>query len=94
MKAAQTGWFTRDSITAALNFKPVVQSIFNGSLLGDNGAPSNNSNVITVEGDRAFVVSVTAHKAEGIEPFDQVKERVAERVKYNKALEKAKLQGE
>ncbi|MBF1994856.1 peptidylprolyl isomerase [Serratia symbiotica] len=94
VKAAQTGWFTRDSIPAALNFKPVVQSIFDGSLLGENGAPGSNSDVITVEGDRAFVVRVTAHKAEGIEPFDQVKDRVAERVEHNKALEKAKLQGE
>jgi len=94
VKAGQTSWFTRDSIPAALNIKPVVQSIFDGSLIGENGAPGNNSEVITVDGDRAFVVRVAAHKAEDIEPFDQVKDRVAERVKHNKALEKAKLQGE
>lgn len=94
VKAAQTDWFTRDNIPAALNFKPVVQAIFDGSLIGENGAPGSNSDVITVDGDRAFVVRVSGHKPEGIEPFDQVKDRVAELVKRNKALQAAKLQGE
>ena len=94
VKAAQSDWFTRDNIPAALNFKPVVQAIFDGSLIGENGAPGSNSDVITVDGDRAFVVRVSGHKPEGIEPFDQVKGRVAELVKRNKAVQEAKLQGE
>ena len=94
VKAAQSDWFTRDNIPAALNFKPVVQAIFDGSLIGENGAPGSNSDVITVDGDRAFVVRVSGHKPEGIEPFDQVKDRVAELVKRNKALQAAKPQGE
>ncbi|MBL0872070.1 peptidylprolyl isomerase [Serratia nevei] len=94
VKAAQSDWFTRDNIPAALNFKPVVQAIFDGSLIGENGAPGSNSDVITVDGDRAFVVRVSGHKPEGIEPFDQVKDHVAELVKRNKAVQEAKLQGE
>ncbi|ASL91485.1 peptidylprolyl isomerase [Serratia marcescens] len=94
VKAAQTDWFTRDNIPAALNFKPVVQAIFDGSLIGENGAPGSNSDVITVDGDRAFVVRVSGHKPEGIDPFDQVKDRVADLVKRNKAVQEAKLQGE
>ncbi|CAI0991772.1 Peptidyl-prolyl cis-trans isomerase D [Serratia marcescens] len=94
VKAAQTDWFTRDNIPAALNFKPVVQAIFDGSLIGENGAPGSNSDVITVDGDRAFVVRVSGHKPEGIEPFDQVKDRVADLMKRNKAVQEAKLQGE
>ncbi len=94
VKAAQTDWFTRDNIPAALNFKPVVQAIFDGSLIGENGAPGSNSDVITVDGDRAFVVRVSGHKPERIEPFDQVKDRVADLVKRNKAVQEAKLQGE
>ncbi|MBL5903634.1 peptidylprolyl isomerase [Serratia fonticola] len=93
-KAASTEWFTRDSVPAALNFKPVVQAIFDGSLIGENGAPGSNSDVITVDGDRAFVVRVVAHQSEGIEPFDKVKDRVTAMVKHNKALQEAKLQGE
>ncbi|CAI1240095.1 TPA: peptidylprolyl isomerase [Serratia fonticola] len=94
IKAANTEWFTRDSVPAALNFKPVVQAIFDGSLIGENGAPGSNSDVITVDGDRAFVVRVVAHEPEGIEPFDKVKDRVTAMVKHNKALQEAKLQGE
>ncbi|MBL5863784.1 peptidylprolyl isomerase [Serratia fonticola] len=94
IKAASTEWFTRDSVPAALNFKPVVQAIFDGSLIGENGAPGSNSDVITVDGDRAFVVRVVAHQPEGIEPFDKVKDRVTAMVKHNKALQEAKLQGE
>ncbi len=94
IKATQTEWFTRNTVPAALNFKPVVQSIFDGSLIGENGAPGSNSDVITVDGDRAFVVRVVGHQPEGIEPFDKVKDRVTQRVKHNKALQEAKLQGE
>ncbi|MBE0149074.1 peptidylprolyl isomerase [Serratia sp. PL7] len=94
IKAANTEWFTRDSVPAELNFKPVVQAIFDGSLIGENGAPGSNSDVITVDGDRAFVIRVVAHQPEGIEPFDKVKDRVTAMVKHNKALQEAKLQGE
>lgn len=94
IKATHTEWFTRDAIPAALNFKPVVQAIFDGSLIGENGAPGSNSDVITVDNDRAFVVRVVAHQPEGIEPFDKVKDRVTAMVKHNKALQEAKLQGE
>lgn len=94
IKATHTEWFTRDTIPAALNFKPVVQAIFDGSLIGENGAPGSNSDVITVDGDRAFVIRVVAHQPEGIEPFDKVKDRVTAMVKHNKALQEAKLQGE
>ncbi|CAM3835973.1 peptidylprolyl isomerase [Serratia silvae] len=94
IKAANTEWFTRDTVPAELNFKPVVQAIFDGSLIGENGAPGSNSDVITVDGDRAFVVRVVAHQPEGIEPFDKVKDRVTAMVKHNKALQEAKLQGE
>jgi peptidyl-prolyl cis-trans isomerase D len=93
-KAANTEWFTRDTVPAELNFKPVVQAIFDGSLIGENGAPGSNSDVITVDGDRAFVIRVVAHQPEGIEPFDKVKDRVTAMVKHNKALQEAKLQGE
>ncbi|AHG21448.1 molecular chaperone [Chania multitudinisentens RB-25] len=94
IKAVQTDWFTRDNIPATLDFKPVIQSIFDGSLIGENGAPGSNSDVITVDGDRAFVIRVTGHQPEGIEPFDKVKDRVIEMVKRNKAVQEAKLQGE
>lgn len=86
VKAAQSDWFTRDNIPAALNFAGRAGDL-RRLADGENGAPGSNSDVITVDGDRAFVVRVSGHKPEGIEPFDQVKDRVAELVKRNKAVQ-------
>lgn len=94
INAVSTEWFTRETIPAELNFKPTAQAIFDGSLIGENGSPGSNSDVIGVEGDRAFVIRVIGHQAESIEPFDKVKDRVIERVQRDKAQQTAKQQGE
>lgn len=93
-KAKQTGWFTRDAVPVEINFKPVIQAIFDGGLVGENGAPGSNSDVITVDGDRAFVIRIDGHKPEGIQPFDQVRDQVAELVKRKKAQQLARVDGE
>ena len=90
MKAVQTGWFSRDQLPEELNFKPVSDAVFGGALLGSNGAPGNNSDIITVEGDRAFVLRITDHKAEAAKPLDEVRAQVTETVKLNKAQQQAK----
>lgn len=90
-KAVQTGWFSRDSLPEELNFKPVIDAIFNGGLVGQNGAPGSNSDIITVDGDRAFVLRITDHKAEAVKPLDEVKAQVIDIVKHNKAEQQAKL---
>ncbi len=94
VKATETGWFTRDSVPAALNFKPVTQAIFNGSLIGENGAPGSNSDVISVEGDRAFVIRISGHKPEGVKPMDQVKDQITNMVKRQKAIQQARNEGD
>ncbi|HAZ55303.1 MAG TPA: peptidylprolyl isomerase, partial [Franconibacter helveticus] len=53
VKAVQTDWFGRDNLPQALDFKPVADAIFSGNLVGENGTPGSNSDIITVEGDRA-----------------------------------------
>ncbi|CNB10051.1 peptidyl-prolyl cis-trans isomerase [Yersinia ruckeri] len=93
-KAKQTAWFTRDAVPAQLNYKPVIQAIFEGALVGENGAPGSNSDVITVDGDRAFVIRIDGHKPEGVQPFDQVRDQVAELVKRQKAEQQARVDGE
>ncbi|MGG7445626.1 peptidylprolyl isomerase [Kosakonia oryzendophytica] len=90
-KAVQTGWFGHDNLPEELNFKPVSDAIFNGGLVGQNGAPGSNSDIITVDGDRAFVLRITDHKAEAIKPLDDVKAQVSEIVKHTKAEQQAKL---
>ncbi|AHK20172.1 peptidylprolyl isomerase [Yersinia similis] len=94
IKAQQTGWFTRDTVPAEINFKPVVQAIFDGRLMGENGSTGSNSDVITVDGDRAFVIRIDGHKPEGIEPFDQVRDQISELVKRQKAEQQARVDGE
>lgn len=94
VKATETGWFTRDNVPAAINFKPVTQAIFEGSLFGENGAPGSNSDVISVEGDRAFVIRISAHKPEAVKPMDQVKEQITEMVKRQKAIQQARTEGD
>ncbi|UDJ81296.1 peptidylprolyl isomerase [Kosakonia oryzae] len=93
-KAVQTGWFGRDTLPEELNFKPVSDAIFNGGLVGQNGAPGSNSDIITVDGDRAFVLRITDHKAEAIKPLAEVKAQVTDIVKHNKAEQHAKMDAE
>ncbi|THD45996.1 peptidylprolyl isomerase [Enterobacteriaceae bacterium ML5] len=94
VKAVHTDWFTQNQIPAGINFKPVVQAIFEGGLIGQDGAPGSNSDIITVDGDRAFVIRVDAHKAEGVKPFAEVKDQVTTLVKHQKAQDQARMEGE
>lgn len=91
VKAVETGWFSHDSLPAELNFKPVSDAIFGGGLVGENGTPGSNSDIITVDGDRAFVLRVTEHKAEAVKPLSEVRDQVIAQVKHQKAEQKAKL---
>lgn len=93
-KAVTTGWFSHDNLPEELNFKPVADAIFNGGLVGENGTPGSNSDIITVDGDRAFVLRVSEHKPEAIKPLDEVKEQITALVKHNKAVQQAKLDAE
>ncbi|MGL4723826.1 MAG: peptidylprolyl isomerase [Scandinavium sp.] len=91
MKVVETGWFGHDNLPAELNFKPVSDAIFNGGLVGENGTPGSNSDIITVDGDRAFVLRVSEHKAEAVKPLAEVKDQVVDIVKHTKAEQQAKL---
>lgn len=91
MKAVETDWFARNQLPEVLNFKPVADAVFDGALLGANNAPGSNSDIITVEGDRAFVLRITDHKPEAAKPFAEVRVQVETALKQSKALQQAKL---
>ncbi len=91
VKAMETGWFGRNNLPEELNFKPVADAIFNGGLVGENGTPGSNSDIITVDGDRAFVIRVSEHKPEAVKPLAEVKAQVTDIVKHSKAQQQAKL---
>ena len=92
VKAVETPWFTRDSLPADLNFDQVKQVILGGTLLGSNGAPGNNSDIITVDGDRAFVLRISDHKPESTKPLTEVKDQITAAIKHDKALQQARNQ--
>ncbi len=58
------------------------------------GAPGSNSDIITVDGDRAFVLRISEHKAEAVKPLAEVKAQVSDIVKHNKAEQQAKLEAD
>lgn len=88
--AKDTGWFDREHLPTALDFKPVAQAIFSGGLLEENGAPGSNSDIITVDGDRAFVLRIRDHKAEAVRPFAEVRSQIIDIIRHNKALKQAR----
>ncbi len=94
LQVSETGWITRDNVPADLDFDAVKQAIFNGGLVGQNGAPGNNSDIISVDGDRAFVLRISEHKPEVVKPLDQVKPQIADAIKHNKAVQQAKTQAD
>ena len=94
VKATETGWFSRDNVPQDLDFDQVKQAIFNGGLVGEKGAPGNNSDIITVDGDRAFVLRINEHKPEAVKALDEVKGQIADTLKHDKAEQQAKAQAD
>ncbi|UVK77342.1 MAG: periplasmic folding chaperone [Sodalis sp. Fle] len=94
VKAKQTDWFSRDEMTAELNFYAVKQVLFDGSLLGSNGMPGRNSDVISIDGNRAFIIRVTDHKPERVKQLTEVHEQVEQEVKRQKAHDQARIEAQ
>lgn len=94
VKAVETGWFGHDNIPAELKFKAVQDAIFNGALLGENAAPGSNSDVITVDGDRAFVLRISEHKPEAVKALQDVTAQITDTLKQQKGLQQAKAQAD
>lgn len=94
LKVVETGWFSRDSVPQELNFDAVKNAVFNGGLTGQDGAPGNNSDVISVDGDRAFVLRISEHKPEAVKPLEEVKAQITDTLKHEKATQQAKTQAD
>ncbi|OZI14245.1 peptidylprolyl isomerase [Sodalis-like symbiont of Philaenus spumarius] len=92
--AQQADWFSHDDVPVALNYDAVKQVLFQGSLLGSNGTPGSNSDVITVDGNRAFVIRIADHRPARVQPLEDVRARVEQEVKRQKALEQARVDAE
>lgn len=93
IKAVTTGWFSRNNLPEEIRFDKVADTIFNGNLVDKNGPTGINSDVINVDGDRAFVIRVEKYKPQVTQPFDEVKNNVAELLKHNKATKEMEAEG-
>ncbi|WP_340607991.1 peptidylprolyl isomerase [Xenorhabdus bharatensis] len=93
-KAVTTDWFDREHVPADINFSQVVQAIFFGNLVDDKSPSGTNSDVISVDGDRAFIVRVDEVKPESILPFEEAKTEVTELVKRQKAEKQLQVDSE
>lgn len=93
-RAVETNWFDQHSVPAELDFDQVKQVIFDGSLVGEQGTPGSNSSIITVDGDRAFVLRITEHKAATVKPQAEVAAQITAQIKHDKAVAAAKAQAE
>ncbi len=91
VKAVETGWFSHDTLPEELNFKTGSRCYLLMAACGENGTPGPNSDIITVDGDRAFACARSEHKPEAVKPLAEVKEQVTAPVKHNKAEQQAKL---
>ncbi|KLN96448.1 peptidylprolyl isomerase [Moellerella wisconsensis] len=85
IKKVTTDWFDRNNPPQELNFNKVIAEIFSDRLVDANGTTGLNSDVINVEGDRAFVIRVDEYKPEAVQPFDSVKQEITDLVKRQKA---------
>ncbi|QXF35072.1 peptidylprolyl isomerase [Photorhabdus luminescens] len=94
IKIVTTDWFDRNSVPTEINFGAVIHAIFEGNLVDGQGPTGTNSDVISVEGDRAFVLRVDNYKPETVQPFEKVKEQVTELVKRQKAEKQLQVESE
>ncbi|RAW97965.1 MULTISPECIES: peptidylprolyl isomerase [unclassified Photorhabdus] len=94
IKVVTTDWFDRNHVPVEINFSSVIHAIFEGNLVDGQGPTGTNSDVISVEGDRAFVLRVDNYKPETVQPFEKVKEQVTELVKRQKAEKQLQVESD
>ncbi|WP_394204003.1 SurA N-terminal domain-containing protein [Shewanella waksmanii] len=78
--------FTRDNAPEPLNNPDVMKEAFSSSVLVDG----MNSEVIEVAPNHVVVVRVKSHTAAGTVEYDKVRDGIAQRLKQDKAIDKAR----
>lgn len=93
-QAQLTDWFDRDHVPQALDFKPLLEAIYRGDLIGADGAPGSNSDVITVNDRLAYLIRIEGHKAETTKALETVRDQVVEAIRQHKARQQATQRAE
>lgn len=90
VKAQESDWFSRAEVPSALEFTPIIQTLFNKE--PSLGEPSLE--LINVGGDQAVVVQVLQRQAAAQKPFEQVLPEVTRLVQQEKAQQAARQRAE
>ena len=89
LKLNETDWFSKNTLPEALAIPELENMLFNGGLIPQNGGVGEASEILQVEGDKAYVLRVSAYEPEAAKPLEAVKDQIIEAVKYQKAMEVA-----
>lgn len=92
VKIIETDWFERNNLPTALNHPNLTNILFSNSLIAKDGAPASNSDLLQVDGDRAFVLRVIGHEPETYKPLSEVREDVLTMTRQQKAVTQARSQ--
>lgn len=91
IKVHQTGWFSRDEVPVELDCDAIKSVLFDGSLLSNDSLLGNNSDIITIDNNRSFIISIVNYKPASIKPLTEVREQIKQEIKRKKALEQASI---
>jgi peptidyl-prolyl cis-trans isomerase D len=82
--------FSRDAPPGELLANPqMLEAAFSEEVLANH----NNSDLIELEGDQAMVLRVTEHVPASVMPLDQVHDRIATRLRFERAREATETRG-
>jgi peptidyl-prolyl cis-trans isomerase D len=90
LKLQLSDWVTRDQAEGVLSSPKVTGAAFGEDVLQEG----NNSELIELDSESAIVLRVVEHEETSIEPLDDVKERIVQRLLQQNAEEQAKAEAE
>ncbi len=88
----ETDWFDHTNLPEALNYQNLIDLLFSNSLNAKDDSPAVNSDLLQVEGDKAFVLRVIGYKPKTYKSLNDVHDDVLALAKQQKALKLAREQ--
>lgn len=90
LKVITTEFFDRATAPESLKAEPILMAAFSEELIGTQGVPRENSDLITIDDDSVIVLRVEDHREKRVQTLDEVKEQITKEIKQDKALAEVK----
>ncbi len=90
LKIQESDWVTRDHGVGILGSPKVLAAAFSDDVLNEN----NNSELIELDNESAIVLRVEEHQEASTQPLDEVKARIVETLRKQKAEAQAQAEAE